>query len=242
MSVKVDIKALLESGVHFGHKTSRWHPKMAPYIHSKRQDSHIIDLTKTVEALDKALPELTKIAASGRKVLFVGTKKQAKDVVREAAEKINQPYVVERWIGGMLTNGSTIAQQIKKLKNLEKRMASGDLEKRYNKLEVQRFQEEIDSLNMKYGGIKDLMGKPGAVVVVDALTDANAVREAQTLGVPVFAIVDTNVNPTGIDYVIPGNDDAVKSIQLLLDYFTAAVAEGAGSVKVEEKPAKKEEK
>ena len=253
MSVKVDIKALLESGVHFGHKTSRWHPKMAPYIHSKRQDSHIIDLTKTVEALDKALPELTKIAASGRKVLFVGTKKQAaeavkeeaeqaKDVVREAAEKINQPYVVERWIGGMLTNGSTIAQQIKKLKNLEKRMASGDLEKRYNKLEVQRFQEEIDSLNMKYGGIKDLMGKPGAVVVVDALTDANAVREAQTLGVPVFAIVDTNVNPTGIDYVIPGNDDAVKGIQLLLDYFTAAVAEGAGSVKVEEKPAKKEEK
>ena len=242
MSVKVDIKALLESGVHFGHKTSRWHPKMAPYIHSKRQDSHILDLTKTVEALDKALPELTKIAASGRKVLFVGTKKQAKDVVREAAEKINQPYVVERWIGGMLTNGSTIAQQIKKLKNLEKRMASGDLEKRYNKLEVQRFQEEIDSLNMKYGGIKDLMGKPGAVVVVDALTDANAVREAQTLGVPVFAIVDTNVNPTGIDYVIPGNDDAVKGIQLLLDYFTAAVSEGAGSVKVEEKPAKKEEK
>lgn len=242
MSVKVDIRTLLESGVHFGHKTSRWHPKMAPYIHSKRQDSHIIDLTKTVEALGEALPELTKIAASGRKVLFVGTKKQAKDVVREAAEKINQPYVVERWIGGMLTNGSTIAQQIKKLKNLEKRMASGDLEKRYNKLEVQRFQEEIDSLNMKYGGIKDLMGKPGAVVIVDALTDANAVREAQTLGVPVFAIVDTNVNPTGIDYVIPGNDDAVKGIQLLLDYFTAAVAEGAGSVKVEEKPAKKEEK
>ncbi len=242
MSVKVDIKALLESGVHFGHKTSRWHPKMARYIISGRQDGHIIDLTKTVEALDKALPEWTKIAASGRKVLFVGTKKQAKDVVREAAEKINQPYVVERWIGGMLTNGSTIAQQIKKLKNLEKRMASGDLEKRYNKLEVQRFQEEIDSLNMKYGGIKDLMGKPGAVVVVDALTDANAVREAQTLGVPVFAIVDTNVNPTGIDYVIPGNDDAVKGIQLLLDYFTAAVAEGAGSVKVEEKPAKKEER
>ena len=242
MSVKVDIKALLESGVHFGHKTSRWHPKMAPYIHSKRQDSHIIDLTKTVEALDEALPELTKIAASGRKVLFVGTKKQAKDVVRGAAEKINQPYVVERWIGGMLTNGSTIAQQVKKLKNLEKRMASGDLEKRYNKLEVQRFQEEIDSLNMKYGGIKDLMGNPGAVVIVDALTDANAVREAQTLGVPVFAIVDTNVNPTGIDYVIPGNDDAVKGIQLLLDYFTAAVAEGAGSVKAEEKPAKKEEK
>ena len=242
MSVKVDIKALLEAGVHFGHKTSRWHPKMAPYIHSKRQDSHIIDLVKTVEALDKALPELTKIAASGRKVLFVGTKKQAKGVVRQAAEKIGQPYVVERWIGGMLTNGTTITQQIKKLKNLEKRMASGDLEKRYNKLEVQRFQEEIDGLNAKYGGIKDLMGKPGAVVVVDALTDANAVREAQTLGVPVFAVVDMNVNPIGIDYAIPGNDDAIKSLSILLDYFTAAVAEGAGSVKSESKSAKKEEK
>ena len=209
MSVTVDIKALLEAGVHFGHKTSRWHPKMAPYIHSKRQDSHIIDLTKTVEALDAALPELTKIAASGKKVLFVGTKKQAKDVVKATAESINQPYVTERWIGGMLTNSQTITQQIKKLKNLEKRMASGDLEKRYSKLEVQRFQEEIDALNLKYGGIKDLMGRPGAVVVVDALTDANAVREAQTLGAPVFAIVDTNVNPTGIDYVIPGNDDAI---------------------------------
>lgn len=243
MSVNVDIKELLEAGVHFGHKTSRWHPKMAPYIHSKRQDSHIIDLTKTVEALNIALPELTKIAASGKKVLFVGTKKQAKDIVHKTAEKIDQPYVTERWIGGMLTNSQTITQQIKKLKNLEKRMASGDLEKRYNKLEVQRFQEEIDSLNIKYGGIKDLMGKPGAVVVVDALTDANAVSEAKTLGIPVFAVVDTNVNPTGIDYVIPGNDDAIKGLGLLLNYFAAAVTEGASSVKkADQKPAKKEEK
>ena len=240
MSVTVDIKALLEAGVHFGHKTSRWHPKMAPYIHSKRQDSHIIDLTKTVEALDAALPELTKIAASGKKVLFVGTKKQAKDVVKATAESINQPYVTERWIGGMLTNSQTITQQIKKLKNLEKRMASGDLEKRYSKLEVQRFQEEIDALNLKYGGIKDLMGRPGAVVVVDALTDANAVREAQTLGAPVFAIVDTNVNPTGIDYVIPGNDDAIKGMQILLGYFAEAVSEGAGSVKPADAPKKKD--
>ena len=240
MSVTVDIKALLEAGVHFGHKTSRWHPKMAPYIHSKRQDSHIIDLTKTVEALDAALPELTKIAASGKKILFVGTKKQAKDVVKATAESINQPYVTERWIGGMLTNSQTITQQIKKLKNLEKRMASGDLEKRYSKLEVQRFQEEIDALNLKYGGIKDLMGRPGAVVVVDALTDANAVREAQTLGAPVFAIVDTNVNPTGIDYVIPGNDDAIKGMQILLGYFAEAVSEGAGSVKPADAPKKKD--
>jgi small subunit ribosomal protein S2 len=226
MSVDVDIKALLEAGVHFGHKTSRWHPKMAPYIHSKRQESHIIDLTKTVEALNKALPELTKIAASGKKVLFVGTKKQAKDIVREAAEKIGQPYVTERWIGGMLTNVTTVTAQIKKLKDLERRMASGDLEKRYNKLEVQRFQEEIDSLNAKYGGIKDMNGRPGVVIVIDTLVDDNAIAEAKTLGVPVVGIVDTNTDPSKVDYPIPGNDDAIKGLQLLLDYFVEAVNEG----------------
>lgn len=235
MAVSVDIKALLEAGVHFGHKTSRWHPKMAPYIHSKRQDSHIIDLTKTVEGLDAALPFLTKVAASGKQVLFVGTKKQAKDIVKAAAEQANQPYVTERWIGGMLTNVSTVTQQIKKLKDLERRMASGDLEKRYNKLEVQRFQEEIDDLNTKYGGIKDLNGRPGAVIVTDILTDVNAVKEAKTLGIPVVGIVDTNANPDAIDYVVPGNDDAIKGLQLLLDYFAQAVAEGAGTVKKEEK-------
>lgn len=227
MAVKADIKALFEAGAHFGHKTSRWHPKMAPYIHSKRQDSHIIDLAKTVEALDEALPFLTSVAASGKKVLFVGTKKQAKDIVRAAAEGVNQPFVTERWIGGMLTNVATITSQLKKLRDLEKRMASGDLEKRYNKLEVQRFQEEIDELNRKYGGIKDLSGKPGALFVTDIIADANAVREAQTLGVPVVAIVDTNANPDGIDYVIPANDDAIKSLQILLDYAVAAVQEGA---------------
>ena len=235
MAVSVDIKALLEAGVHFGHKTSRWHPKMAQYIHSKRQDSHIIDLTKTVEGLEVALPFLTKVAESGKQVLFVGTKKQAKDIVRTAASGINQPYVTERWIGGMLTNVNTVTAQIKKLKDLEKRMVSGDLEKRYNKLEVQRFQEEIDLLESKYGGIKDLNGKPGAVVVVDVIADANAIKEAKTLGVPVVAIVDTNANPSEVDYVVPGNDDAIKGLQLLLDYFTAAVAEGAGTVKQEEK-------
>lgn len=239
MAVDVDIKALLEAGVHFGHKTSRWHPKMAPYIHSKRQESHIIDLTKTVEGLDKALPFLTQVAASGKQVLFVGTKKQAKDIVREAAEKVNQPYVTERWVGGMLTNVSTVTQQIKKLKDLEKRMATGDLEKRYNKLEVQRFQEEIDELNVKYGGIKDLNGKPGAVVVIDVITDANALKEAKTLGVPVVGIVDTNADPSAVDYVVPGNDDAIKGVQLLLDYFTAAVAEGAGGQKAADKTEEK---
>lgn len=233
---QVDIKALYEAGVHFGHKTSRWHPKMAPYIHSKRQDSHIINLEETVKALDEALPFLTKVAASGKKVLFVGTKKQAKEAVRAAAERADQPYVVERWIGGMLTNVDTITAQIRKLRDLEKRMASGDLEKRYNKLEVQRFQEEIDLLNLKYGGIKDLSGKPGAVVVVDVLVDDNAIKEAQKLNIPVVAVVDSNANPTGLDYVIPGNDDALKGLELLLDYFVQAVQAGGASDK---KPAEK---
>ena len=225
MSVKVDIKQLLEAGVHFGHKTSRWHPKMAPYIHSKRQDSHIIDLTKTVEGLEKALSAITKAVESGRKVLFVGTKKQVKEAVREAAESVNQPYVVERWVGGMLTNSATVNQQIKKLKTLEKRMASGELAKRYSKLEVQRYAEEIEALNIKYGGIKDLMGRPGILFVTDAIADANAIREAKTLNIPVVAIVDTNVNPEGIDYVIPANDDAIKGVKLLLDYVIEAIKE-----------------
>ena len=233
MSVKVDIKQLLESGVHFGHKTSRWHPKMAPYIHSKRQDRHIIDLTKTVEGLEKALPEITKVVSANKKVLFVGTKKQVKDITREAAESVNQPFVTERWVGGMLTNSSTVNQQIKKLKNLEKRMSTGELEKRYSKLEVQRYAEEIEEMNVKYGGIKDLMGKPGILFVTDAIADANAIREAKTLNIPVVAIVDTNVNPEGIDYVIPANDDAIKGVKLLLDYVVAAVLEGAADKKEE---------
>ena len=227
MTVKVDIKALFEAGVHFGHKTSRWHPKMAPYIHSKRQDSHIIDLTKTAEALDAALPFLTSVAASGKQVLFVGTRKQVKDIVKATAEKVNQPYVTERWIGGMLTNVATVNQQTKKLKDLERKLENGDLEQRFNKLEVQRFREEAEELEIKYGGIKNLNGRPGAIVVVDVLADDGAVKEANVLGVPIVGVVDTNVNPSAIQYVVPGNDDAIKGTQLLLDYFSAAVAEGA---------------
>ena len=239
MAVAVDIKALLEAGVHFGHKTSRWHPKMAPYIHSKRQEAHIIDLVKTVEGLEAALPFITKTVANGKKVLFVGTKKQHKDIVKAAAESVDQPYVTERWIGGMLTNTLTMTSQLKKLHDLERRMASGDLEKRYNKLEVQRFQEEIDVLNDKYSGIKDLSGIPGAVVIVDTIADTNAIKEAKTLGVPVVGVVDTNANPSIIDYVVPGNDDAIKGTELLLSYFVAAVREGAAGAK---KEAKAEEK
>ena len=231
MAVTVDIKALFEAGVHFGHKTSRWHPKMAPYIHSKRQDSHIIDLTKTVEGLEVALPFLTKVVAGGKQVLFVGTKKHTKDIVKSTAVGLGQPYVTERWLGGILTNVATVGQQVKKLKDLEKRMESGDLEKRYNKLEVQRFQEEIDELNGKYSGIKDLNGKPGALFVIDVIGDINAIKEAKTLGIPVVAVVDSNADPSLVDYVIPGNDDAIKGIQLLLDYVASAIAEGAGSNK-----------
>jgi len=236
MAVNVDIKELFEAGVHFGHKTSRWHPKMAKYIHSKRQDSHIIDLAKTVEGLEVALPFITKIVTGGKQVLFVGTKKHTKDIIREAAVSVNQPYVTERWLGGTLTNSTTVNRQIKKLKDLERRMTSGDLEKRYSKLEVQRFQEEIDELNIKYGGIKDLNGKPGAVFISDVIGDINAIKEAKTLGIPVVAVVDTNADPSLVDYVIPGNDDAIKGVQLLLDYVSAAVAEGNGVKKVADEP------
>jgi small subunit ribosomal protein S2 len=226
MAVTVDIKALLEAGLHFGHKTSRWHPKMAPYIHSKRQDSHIIDLTKTVEGLDTALAFLTDTVKGGKKVLLVGTKKQAKEFVRDAAEKSGQLYVTERWMGGMLTNVDTTNSRIKHLRTLEKKMDSGEFGNRYSKLEVQRFQEEIDDLNKKYSGIKDMSGKPGAVFVTDILSDTNAVREAKKLGIPVVAVVDTNADPTGIDYVIPANDDAIKGIKLILDYVVEAIEEG----------------
>ena len=226
MAVTVDIKALLESGVHFGHKTSRWHPKMATYIHSKRQDNHIIDLTKTVEGLDAALPFLTKVAASGKTILFVATKKHTKDAVKAVAIALNQPYMIERWLGGTLTNVATVSAQIKKLKDLESKMISGDLENKYNKLEIQRFQEEIDELNLKYGGIKNLNGKPGAVFIIDVIGDVNAIKEAKTIGVPVVAVVDTNADPTLIDYVIPGNDDAIKGIDLLLSYVSQAIIEG----------------
>ena len=226
MAVNVDMKALLESGAHFGHKTSRWHPKMAPYIHSKRQGAHIINLEKTVEALEKALPALTEIAKSDKKILFVGTKKQMKEAVKNAAISVEMPYVTVRWVGGTLTNVETVNRQIRKLKDLERKMASGELENRYSKLEVQRFQEEIDLLNERYGGIKNMSEQPAAIVVVDANEDKNAVKEAKNLGIPVFAIVDTNVDPTNIDYPIPCNDDAIKATELILDYIVEAIKEG----------------
>ena len=226
MTVDVDMKALLEAGAHFGHKTSRWHPKMAPYIHSKRQDAHIINLEKTVEGLEVALPKITEIVKDGKKILFVGTKKQAKEAVKEAAESVEMPYVTVRWVGGTLTNVATVNRQIKKLKDLERKMETGELENRYSKLEVQRFQEEIDALNERYGGIKDMTEQPAALIVIDANEDKNAIKEANVLDIPVFAITDTNVDPSNIDYVIPANDDAIKATQLMLGYFVEAIKEG----------------
>lgn len=226
MATDVDIKKLLEAGAHFGHKTERWHPKMAPYIHSKRNGTHIIDLTKTVSSLDEALSFLTKTAADGKQVLMVGTKRQARDIVKQAAQTVKMPYVTERWLGGMITNWSTIGGRVKHLQELENRMASGELANKYNKLEVQRFQEEIDQLNVLYGGIKEMNSRPGAVFVVDTIHDVNAVREANKLGIPVVAIVDTNSDPTRIKYPIPANDDAIKAIQLIVDYVQSAITAG----------------
>lgn len=238
-TAKVDIKKLLESGVHFGHKTSRWHPKMAPYIHSKRAGSHIIDLTKTVDKLEEALNFLEKTASEGRQVLLVGTKRQAKEAIGKAADETKMPFVNERWIGGVLTNRSTIDGRIKHLKDLESKMESGTLAAKYNKLELQRFQEEIEDMNFKYGGIKDMTSKPAAVFVVDVIDNLNAVKEAKKLKIPVVAIVDSNADPSLADYPIPGNDDAIKSVALICDYVVQAIK--AGKAKAKTKPAKTED-
>lgn len=236
MSLDVDIKKLLEAGAHFGHKTSRWHPKMSQYIHSKRDGSHIIDLTKTVDSLEKALAFLEDTVASGKQVLLVGTKRQAKDIIKKAAEDTGMPYVSERWIGGMLTNTMTMNGRIKHLVDLETRMASGALEAKYNKLEVQRYQEEIDHMNFQYGGIKHMANRPGALFIVDVPGEMNAVREARKLNIPTVAIVDSNADPSLISYPIPANDDAVKAIQLITGYAVAAISAG------KQKSAKKADK
>jgi small subunit ribosomal protein S2 len=225
-AVAVDIKQLLEAGAHFGHKTSRWHPKMAEYIHGKRGDNHIIDLNYTVAGFEKALEAIETAASKGQQILFVSTKRQAKEIVQAAAVKAGMPYVTERWLGGMLTNRNTISVRIKHLKDLETKMDSGELANRYNKLEVQRFQEEIDLMNKKFGGIKEMHARPGIVFVIDMNEDDNAIKEATKMGIPVVALADTNTNPTLVTYPIPCNDDAVKTIQLACDYVVAAVEAG----------------
>lgn len=236
----VDIKKLLEAGAHFGHKTSRWHPKMAPYIHSKRGGSHIIDLTQTVECLETALKFLEETVAGGKQVLIVGTKRQSKDIALNLAEKTGSPFVVNRWLGGMLTNQKTISGRVKHLKDLEAKMESGELAAKYNKLELQRFQEEIDDMNHLYGGIKNMAAKPNVVFVFDILHDENAVREARILKIPVVALVDTNTDPTDIQYPVPCNDDAIKALQVVADYVEVAIM--AGKAKQKTDPAAAETK
>jgi small subunit ribosomal protein S2 len=231
MSAEVDIKKLLESGAHFGHKTSRWHPKMAPYIFDKRDGSHIIDLTKTVEKLNEALAFLSQTSSTGKQILLVGTKRQAQDIVRKLADDTKMPFITERWLGGMLTNWNTIGGRVKHLKDLEARMASGELANKYSKLEVQRFQEEIDQMNVLYSGIKDMNGRPGAVVIFDIVHDANAVREARKMRLPIVGIVDTNADPTLVTYPIPCNDDAIKAIQLIAEYIQSTIAEGKNTIR-----------
>lgn len=225
-TVDVDIKQLLEAGAHFGHKTARWHPKMAPYIHSKRAGSHIIDLTKTTVCLEDALDFIAQTVSGGKQILFVGTKRQAQDIIKQLAEDTGMPYVTNRWLGGMLTNWGTIGARVKYLKDLEAKMASGELANKYSKLEVQRYQEEIDQMNGLYGGIKNLAGRPGAVFIVDVVHDMNAVKEARKLHVPIVALVDTNADPSLVNYPIPSNDDAIKTIQLMADYTKQAIEQG----------------
>lgn len=237
--MSIDIKKLFEAGAHFGHRTSRWNPKMNKYIFTKKDGIHIINLDITVDQINKASNFLADLASQGRQILFVGTSKQAMDVAKQGAVESGQPYVTERWLGGMLTNSQTIVSQIKKLKLLEKRMNSGELANRYNKLEVQRFQEEIDTLNMRYGGIKGMRGRPGAVIVLSAVNDKNAILEARKLHIPVVAVCDTNADPTDIDFVIPANDDAILALQLIVDQFSEAIKSGSvvAAKKAEERKA-----
>jgi small subunit ribosomal protein S2 len=231
MATEVDVKKLLEAGAHFGHKTERWHPKMAPYIHSKRNGMHIIDLNKTAANLEDALAFISKTASEGKQILLVGTKRQAQPLVKQVAEETNMPYVTERWLGGMLTNWNTIGERVKHLQDLENRMANGELANKYSKLEVQRFQEEIDHLNVLYGGIKELNKRPGALFLVDIINDSNAVKEAKKINVKTVALVDTNGDPSLIDYPIPSNDDAIKTISLMLDYVKDAIESGKAQAK-----------
>ena len=214
------MRKLLESGVHFGHQTKRWNPKMKPYIYGVRNEVHIIDLGKTVVAFDKAYDFVSNVVASGAPVLFVGTKRQAQDVIAEEAARAGQFYITERWLGGTLTNWKTIRSSIEKLRSFD-RMATDGTFNKLSKKEVRVIEREREKLEKSLGGIKDMNGLPGALFIIDSGKEAIAVNEAKILGIPVIAVVDTNCNPEPIDYVIPGNDDAIRSIRL----FSAAIAD-----------------
>ncbi|MCK4338448.1 MAG: 30S ribosomal protein S2 [Candidatus Cloacimonetes bacterium] len=224
MSV-VEMKSLLEAGVHFGHQTRRWNPKMKKYIFIKRNGIHIIDLKQTLEAVNQAYYFLREQAAYGKRILFVGTKKQASEGIENAAQKCNEFYVNHRWYGGTLTNLKTIRKSIEKLEHFEQLNDSGEINK-FTKLEILRMQRKYDKILNAMGGIREMEKLPDAVVIADTVNESNAVKEAQKLGIPIVAIVDTNSDPDGIDYIIPGNDDAMKSVNLICDIMSNAINEG----------------
>ncbi len=227
------IREFLEAGVHFGHQTSRWNPKMKPFIFAARNGIYIIDLQKTVNALEQAKNKVREVARAGRSVLFVGTKKQAKEVILEEAPKCDGFYVVERWLGGMLTNFDTIKASIKKLKDIDKMRETGELEK-FTKKERSRFENQAVKLERILGGIKDMNHLPGLVVVVDAHKEQIAVAESSKLGIPIVGIIDTNADPDRIDFPIAANDDAIKSIRLLIRELVDAAVDVQNAVSADE--------
>ena len=236
----VSMKALLESGVHFGHRTHKWNPAMKPYIFTERNGIHIIDLQKTVKALDEAYDLVRDTVAEGGTVLFVGTKRQAQDTIRDEAERVEMPYVTTRWLGGMLTNWRTIRQRVNELDRLE-RMRDGGEFSRITKKEALMLQRKMDRLEYLLGGIRNMTGLPEMLFVVDVYRESTAIHEANLLEIPVIAMVDTNCDPNKVDYVVPSNDDAIRAIKLLVGKIADAVQEGKALHKEEEIEAMPEE-
>ena len=234
---KANIQELLDNGVHFGHLTRKWNPNMAPYIYTERNGVHIIDLYKTAAKIDEASLALQKIANSGRKILFVATKKQAKDIVSEKAGAVNMPFITERWPGGMLTNFITIRKAVKKMTSIDRMKQDGSFDalSKREKLQINRQREKLDK---NLGSIVDMTRLPGAIFVVDVKKEHIAIAEAQKLNIPIFAMVDTNSDPRPVDFVIPSNDDASKSIEKVLSFITEGIAEGLSDRKSEKEKAK----
>ena len=229
---KIEIKDLIKAGVHFGHLTRKWNPNMAPYIYMERNGIHIINLYKTISKLDEASSALSKIASSGRKILFVATKKQAKDIVAETAKKVNMPYITERWPGGMLTNFITIRKAVKKMSSIDRMKQDGTFNtlSKKEKLQIGRLREKLEK---NLGSIANMTRLPGAIFVVDVVRENIAIKEAKKLNIPIFAMVDTNSDPRDIQYVIPSNDDASKSISKILEYIGDSIKEGLQERKAE---------
>jgi len=243
----VSMSYLLEAGVHFGHQTRRWNPKMKEYIYNSRDDIYIIDLQKTVDKLEEAYVALNEIAKNGGKVLYVGTKKQAAEVCREEATRSGMYYMTERWLGGTLTNFKTIRRRVDRLAEIEKMEIDGTFEK-LPKKEVIGLKKEYEKLNKNLCGIREMTKLPQALIIVDSTKEYNAIREARKLGIPVFGLIDTNCDPDDVDYVLPGNDDAVRAIKVVLGALTNAIIEANGGTLVdyvsedEKKPSKNFEK